>query len=158
MITGTISDFTGEGIRAGIDPNRRLSSYSRGACPFIPAGPLSFYSRRAGAARPPPRRQPPAAFSSFPACADGDGRDPSRCREACGPATIVRLLRSAVARRPQRRARKLPVRGSPRPGPQLESTGDLMSLQEPTVDDRDSGRTVTAVTVRRHPSQYARRR
>ena len=38
-----------EGIRAGINANRRL--YSRRAPPFIPAG-LSLYSRRAGAGAP----------------------------------------------------------------------------------------------------------
>ena len=96
----TIWDFTGRRDSSG---NQResatlfpqdLSLYSRRAvplfpqgCPFIPAGLA---------------QQPRAAFSSCPACADGDGRDP--CRQACGPATIVRLLRSAVARRPPRRA------------------------------------------------------
>ena len=112
----TIWDFTGRKDSSG---NQResatlfpqgLSLYSRRACPFIPAG-LSFYSRRAVLLFPQgcpfipaglPQPQPRAAFSSCPACADGDGRDP--CRQACGPATIVRLLRSAVARRPRRRA------------------------------------------------------
>ena len=75
---------------------------------FIPAG-LVLYSRRAVPLFPQDWRFVPAgpvsrprAFRSCPACADGDGRDPYR--QACGPATIVRLLRSAVARRPQRRA------------------------------------------------------
>ncbi len=111
-----------EGIRAGINANRRL--YSRRTCPFIPAG-LSLYSREAVLLFPQGcpfipaglAQQPRAAFSSCPACADGDGRDP--CRQACGPARIVQLLRSAVARRPAAAA-ACKLRGSPRPGPQLE--------------------------------------
>jgi hypothetical protein len=131
----TIWDFTGRRDSSG---NQRESAT---VCPWypqdlslIPAG-LSLYSRSAVLLFPlriPQRcpfipgpaalaQQPRAAFSSRPACADGgDGRDPYR--QACGPAKIVRLLRSAVARAgrsgPPRRACKL--RGSPRPGPQLE--------------------------------------
>jgi hypothetical protein len=74
-----------ERIRAGINANPRL--YSRRTCPFIPAG-LSLYSRRAVLLFPQGcpfipaglAQQPRAAFSSCPACADGDGRDP--CRQA----------------------------------------------------------------------------
>jgi hypothetical protein len=74
----------------------------------------------------------------------GDGRDP--CRQACGPwpATIVRLLRSAVARRPPRRARQPRAR---------TATGGLMSMSRLSMTVIPVAPVVTAV---RH--QHSRRR
>ena len=69
--------------------------------------------------------------------------------QTCGPATMVRLLKSAVAR-PGRTAAARKLKGTPGPGPHQGACE-----YELTVDDRDSecesGRTVTAV---RH--QHAR--
>ena len=80
----TIWDFTGRKDSSG---NQRESAT------LFPQG-LSLYSRRAVPKTVFPQglpfipaglaQQPRAAFSSCPACADGDGRDP--CRQACGPA------------------------------------------------------------------------
>jgi hypothetical protein len=124
LITGHPSRFgilREERIRAGINANRRL--YSRRTCPFIPAG-LSLYSRRAVLLFPQGcpfipvglAQQPRAAFSSCPACADGDpwpGSVPPgmRAREDSALTEVGCCPQAAAACK---------LRDSPSPGPQLE--------------------------------------
>ena len=102
-------DFTGTNKSSGNMGNRRLDSRrARSLFPqgsfFIPAG-LSLYSRRTGALFPQGRHRGPG--HSGPARRAPTAMAGIRVARHAGPgraATIVRLLRSAVARRPPRRA------------------------------------------------------
>ena len=114
-----------------LDSRRARSLFPQGSF-FIPAG-LCLYSRRAVPLFPQDWRFIPAgpasrprAFRSYPACADGDGRDP--CRQTCGPRAgrdDSALTDPEVGCRPQAAA-ACKLKGNP--GLARTATGGLMSM------------------------------